>query len=89
MELYPNPIVEDKFNLLIDTDERESIGIVLHSMSGQFIYEEAFNTYGATTIDIPVSLESALLKEGMFFIQVYDLQTGEELYNKKVVIPMR
>ncbi|MGB1051612.1 MAG: S8 family serine peptidase [Chitinophagales bacterium] len=89
VELYPNPIVEDKFNLLIDTDERESIGIVLHSMSGQFIYEEAFNTYGATTIDIPVSLESALLKEGMFFIQVYDLHTGEELYNKKVVIPMR
>ena len=89
VELYPNPIVEDKFNLLIDTDERERIGIVLHSMSGQFIYEEAFNTYGATTIDIPVSLESALLKEGMFFIQVYDLQTGEELYNKKVVIPMR
>ena len=89
VELYPNPIVEDKFNLLIDTDERESIGIVLHSMSGQFIYEDGFNTYGASTIDIPVSLESALLKEGMFLVRVYDLQSGEELYDKKVVIPMR
>ena len=89
VELYPNPIVEDKFNLLIDTDERESIGVVLHSMSGQFIYEDGFNTYGASTIDIPVSLESALLKEGMFFVRVYDLQSGEELYDKKVVIPMR
>ena len=89
VELYPNPIVEDKFNLLIDTDERESIGIVLHSMSGQFIYEDGFNTYGASTIDIPVSLESALLKEGMFLVRVYDLQSGEELYERKVVIPMR
>lgn len=89
VELYPNPIIEDKFNLLIDTDERESIGVVLHSMSGQFIYEDGFNTYGALTIDIPVSLESALLKEGMFFVRVYDLQSGEELYDKKVVIPMR
>lgn len=89
VELYPNPIIEDKFNLLIDTDERESIGVVLHSMSGQFIYEDGFNTYGASTIDIPVSLESALLKEGMFFVRVYDLQSGEELYDKKVVIPMR
>mgnify|MGYP006225216675 CR=1 FL=1 len=58
-------------------------------MSGQFIYEDGFNTYGALTIDIPVSLESALLKEGMFFVRVYDLQSGEELYDKKVVIPMR
>ena len=89
VELYPNPIVEDKFNLLIDTDARASIGVVLHSISGQFIYEEAFNTYGAATIDIPVSLESALLKEGVFFVRVYDLQSGEELYDKKVVIPMR
>ncbi|MEC8033252.1 MAG: S8 family serine peptidase [Bacteroidota bacterium] len=89
VELYPNPIIEDKFNLLIDTDERESIGVVLHSISGQFIYEDGFNTYGASTIDIPVSLESALLKEGMFLVGVYDLQSGEELYERKVVIPMR
>ena len=89
VELYPNPIIEDKFNLLIDTDERESIGVVLHSISGQFIYEDGFNTYGASTIDIPVSLESALLKEGMFLVRVYDLQSGEELYDRKVVIPMR
>ena len=89
VELYPNPIVEDKFNLLIDTEERESIGVVLHSISGQFVYEDGFNTYGASTIDIPVSLESALLKEGMFLVRVYDLQSGEELYERKVVIPMR
>ena len=83
MELYPNPIVEDKFNLLIDTDERESIGIVLHSMSGQFIYEEAFNTYGATTIDIPVSLESALLKEGMFLFKSMICRPGRNFITKK------
>jgi subtilisin family serine protease len=89
VELYPNPVVEDKFNLLIDTEERERIGVMLYSITGQFIYEDAFSTYGAATIDIPVSLEGALLKEGMFFIRVYDLQSREELYDKKVVIPMR
>ena len=89
VELYPNPILEDKFNLVIDVDQRESIGVVLYNISGQFIDEEEFNTYGALTIDIPVSLESTLLKDGVFFVRVYDSNSGEELYDKKVVIPMR
>ena len=88
-ELYPNPILEDKFNLVIHTDQRESIGVVLYGISGQFMYEEEFSTYGASTIDIPVSLENALLEDGVFFVRVYDSQSGEELYDKKVVIPMR
>ena len=41
-----------------------------------------FNTYGASTIDIPVSLESALLKEGCFlYVSMIFLQSGE-LYDK-------
>ena len=88
-ELYPNPILEDKFNLVIHTDQRESIGVVLYGISGQFMYEEEFSTYGASTIDIPVSLENAILDDGVFFVRVYDSQSGEELYDKKVVIPMR
>ena len=89
VELYPNPILENKFNLLLDTDERTKLAIALYNVSGQILYTKEINTYGALKIDIPISLENVSFKDGICLVRVYDARNGEELYDKKVVIPKR
>jgi len=83
IEVFPNPISDNKLNIQLELPSSETVEIVLSNIRGERILEQEKKLYVGgehlTTIDLPQNLPS-----GIYFLQIL---VGQEVQVAKIIKP--
>ncbi|MQP24740.1 T9SS type A sorting domain-containing protein [Flavobacterium sp. LMO8] len=78
ISVFPNPILNNEFSLILPINTNEPIQVVMYSILGQSVYKNKFDSQSVLKISPNVKLEA-----GIYIVEV---TIGENVMKKKIVI---